>query len=111
MDDWREDHRGKGPKDYKRSQERIKEDVNDKLSDNWMIDASDIEVEVTDSEVTLTGSVKNRQSKRLAEDIAEDVSGVTHVQNNLRVNSTASSDDQTSTGYTTKNRKEMVSHN
>ena len=90
MDDIRDfNHRGKGPKNYKRSPERIKEDVNDKLSDNWMIDASEIEVDVNGSEVTLNGTVERRVNKRLAEDIAESVLGVTHVQNNLRVNTTA----------------------
>jgi hypothetical protein len=35
--------------------------------------------------VTLTGTVTSREQRRRAEDIAESVSGVTHVQNNLRV--------------------------
>lgn len=77
-------HRGKGPKNYRRSQERIKEDVSDKLSDDYLLDATDIEVEVNGSEVTLNGTVDSRYAKRRAEDIAEDITGVTHVQNNLR---------------------------
>ena len=80
-------HRGRGPRGYARSDERIREDVNDRLTDDWMLDASDIDVEVSDREVTLTGHVSNRSDKRRAEDIAEHVSGVTHVQNNLRVRS------------------------
>ncbi|MCA1603460.1 MAG: BON domain-containing protein, partial [Acidobacteria bacterium] len=63
----------------------IKEDVNDRLSDHDYLDASDVEVSVDNSEVTLSGTVNGRYEKRLAEDIAESVSGVTHVQNNLRV--------------------------
>jgi hypothetical protein len=47
--------------------------------------ATDIEVEVRSREVTLSGQVANRMAKRRAEDIAESVSGVTHVQNNLRI--------------------------
>jgi osmotically-inducible protein OsmY len=78
-------HRGRGPRGYARSDERIREDVNDRLTDDWMLDASDIDVEVNDREVTLSGEVASRADKRRAEDIAEDVSGVTHVQNNLRV--------------------------
>ena len=35
-------------------------------------------------EVTLDGRVPTREDKRRAEDIAEAVTGVTHVQNNLR---------------------------
>ena len=78
-------HRGKGPKGYTRTDERIREDVNDRLSDDPMLDASDIEVTVATGEVTLNGLVKTRQDKRRAEDLAEAVSGVNHLQNNLRV--------------------------
>ena len=78
-------HRGRGPKGYRRSDERIKEDVNDRLSDDYSIDASDIEVMVTNTEVTLSGTVDSREDKRRAEDIAESVSGVTNVENRLRV--------------------------
>jgi osmotically-inducible protein OsmY len=82
-------HRGKGPKNYKRSQEKIKEDINERLSDDDYLDASDIEVDVIGTEVTLSGTVNSRQDKRRAEDLAERVSGVTNVQNNLRVKSTS----------------------
>lgn len=81
----RDEHRGRGPKNYMRSDDRIKEDVNDRLTDDGWIDASDIEVEVSNREVTLSGQVDSRMAKRHAEDIAESVSGVSHVQNNLRV--------------------------
>lgn len=78
-------HQGRGPKAYKRSDSRIHEDVNDRLTDDPWIDATHIDVQVKDTEVTLTGSVANRDDRRHAERIAEHVSGVTHVQNNLRV--------------------------
>jgi osmotically-inducible protein OsmY len=78
-------YRGKGPKGYIRTDERIREDVNDRLSDDPMLDASDIEVTVASGEVTLNGLITTRQDKRRAEDLAEAVSGVQHVQNNLRV--------------------------
>jgi osmotically-inducible protein OsmY len=81
------DHRGRGPKGYSRSDDRIREDVSDRLTDDWMIDASSIEVSVEGGEVTLTGEVDSRQAKRHAEDCVESVMGVTHVQNNLRVKS------------------------
>ena len=77
--------RGRGPKNYRRSDERIRDDINDRLTDNDWIDASDIEVLVAGSEVTLSGKVDSRYAKRIAEDIAESVSGVSNVQNNLRV--------------------------
>lgn len=85
MDEQRAHRRGRGPKGYRRSDERIKEDVNDRLSDDYYIDASDVEVAVENSEVTLTGTVKSRSDKRRIEDIAESVSGVTNVENRLRV--------------------------
>jgi osmotically-inducible protein OsmY len=81
-------HRGRGPRGYVRSDERIREDVSDRLTDNPILDASGIEVSVANGEVTLSGSVDSRYSKRLAEDIAEEVSGARHVQNNLRVRQT-----------------------
>ncbi len=79
-------HRGKGPKGYARSTERIKEDVYDRLSDDYQLDASNIEVEIKDNEVILKGTVTDRNSKRRAEDVVESVSGITHVENRIRVN-------------------------
>jgi osmotically-inducible protein OsmY len=78
-------HRGRGPRNYTRSGDRIREDVSDRLTDDWRVDASEIEVTVSGTEVTLTGTVTSREQRRRAEDIAESVSGITHVQNNLRV--------------------------
>jgi len=75
----------RGPKGYKRSDERIREDVNDRLSMQDDLDPSEIEVAVSNGEVTLTGSVMSRHEKFLAEEIADDVSGVTDVHNQLRV--------------------------
>ncbi len=40
---------------------------------------------VTDGEVTLTGMVASREDKRRAEHLAEQVTGVGDVQNNIRV--------------------------
>lgn len=84
MDQQREQFRGRGPKGYRRSDERIKEDVNDRLSEGYL-DASDIEVAVMNAEVTLTGTVDGRIDKRKAEAIADSVTGVTNVENRLRV--------------------------
>ena len=81
-------HRGRGPRNYVRSDERIREDVSDRLTDDRGIDASDFEITVSDREVTLSGTVSTRFEKRRAEDLAEAVSGVTHVQTNLRIRST-----------------------
>jgi osmotically-inducible protein OsmY len=78
-------YRGKGPRNYTRSDDRMKEDINDRLSDDPFVDASDIDVSVSSGEVTLTGTVDHRSTKRRAEDLAEAVSGVRNVENRLRV--------------------------
>ncbi len=85
MDDREGAHKGKGPKNYTRSTERIKEDASDRLSDDSLVDASNIDIEVKDNELTLSGTVGSRNEKRRAEDLVENVSGVSNVQNNLRV--------------------------
>ncbi len=64
--------------------------MNDRLSEDRYLDASDIEVSVTSSEVILNGEVASRVDKRRAEDCVERVSGVTNVQNNLRVRQVSS---------------------
>lgn len=76
--------RGKGPKNYARSDERIREEVCELLADADL-DASEIEVEVTGGEVVLTGTVEDRWAKREAEDIACRARGVKDCQNHLRL--------------------------
>jgi osmotically-inducible protein OsmY len=78
-------HRGRGPKGYQRADERISDEVHDRLTEDSWLDASDIQVEVKGGEVTLSGFVDNREAKHRAERLIEDLSGVRHVQNNLRV--------------------------
>jgi osmotically-inducible protein OsmY len=87
---WRQsEHRGqyagRGPRDYRRSDDRIREEICDCMTDDSMLDASDVIVEVRQGEVTLTGSVMSRDQKRRAEDVAERISGVRDVTNQLRV--------------------------
>jgi osmotically-inducible protein OsmY len=96
------DHSGRGPANYTRSDERIREDVNDNLTDDWAVDARNIAVAVSNGEVTLDGTVSTRLQKRRAEDCAEDVSGVKNVQNNLRVQeqSTRNRNERNETGAT-----------
>ncbi len=96
------DHRGRGPSDYTRSDERIREDVNENLTNDWAVDARNVRVKVEDGEVTLDGTVSTRLQKRRAEDCAEDVSGVGHVQNNLRVSEVDERRDRYSASDTTE---------
>ena len=102
MDEMRQrSYYGRGPKGFSRSDERIREDVCERLTYDWSVDASDVEVNVSKGEVTLTGSVESRYSKRRAEDLVDDVPGVRHVQNSLRVKeATESTMGTTGTGTT-----------
>ena len=77
--------RGRGPKNYKRSDERIYEDVCERLQDDPSVDAGAIEVAVHGGAVILSGRVEDILQKRRTEDVVEDVSGVKNVQNNVRV--------------------------
>jgi osmotically-inducible protein OsmY len=82
----RESFTGRGPKNYKRSDERVREDASEALSHHHEIDASEIEVDVKDGVVTLRGEVDHRSTKRMAEDSIEHLSGVKDVRNELTVN-------------------------
>jgi hypothetical protein len=78
-------HAGRGPEGYRRADQRIHEDVCERLSAHGGVDASGVEVKVEEGEVTLSGTVPERRMKRLAEDLAEAVLGVHDVHNHLRV--------------------------
>jgi hypothetical protein len=76
---------GRGPRGYKRSDDRIREEINERLTQHPDIDASDVDVRVLNCEVVLSGVVEDRKAKRLAEDIAEEVWGIDDVKNELKV--------------------------
>jgi hypothetical protein len=78
-------HAGKGPRGYRRSDDRIQEEVSGRLEQDADIDASDIEVAVAEGVVTLTGTVPDRQMKRLLEDVVETCPGVRDVENHVRL--------------------------
>lgn len=75
---------GRGPRGYVRSDERIRDEVNDRLWVDDQLDATGIDVRVSDGIVTLEGVVDSRWAKRRAEDIAWSAPGVVDVLNNLR---------------------------
>ena len=79
----RENHAGKGPKGYMRSEQRIKEEASEILSHDYDLDASEIELEVKDRCLILRGEVHSRRDKRLAEYLVEDISGIEDVDNQL----------------------------
>jgi hypothetical protein len=76
-----------GPKNWQRSDDRIKEDVNERLTEHSQIDATEIDIQVRNGEVTITGMVDDRRIKRMVEDLVEGVSGVKDVHNQLRASS------------------------
>jgi osmotically-inducible protein OsmY len=77
-------HRGKAPKNYVRSDQRIFEDVCEMLTAQDAVDASDITVTVEKGVVTLDGSVATAHMKELAEEAIMDLPGVESVRNSLR---------------------------
>ena len=78
-------HFGKGPKGYRRTDERIQDDVNEALTRNSHLDASDIEVKVKGAIVTLSGTVANREMKVLAENCIELISGINDIRNEIHL--------------------------
>ena len=87
-------YRGKGPKGYVRSDERLKEDISERLADDYFIDASDIEVQSKDGLVTLNGTVNSRQLKYRAEDIVEHCHGVKDIDNRLKIKTPLASEQR-----------------
>ena len=82
-------YRGVGPRNYTRSDERIREDLNERLTEADDLDASGLTVEVSNGIVTLGGNVDQRWMKHRAEDLADSCSGVRDVRNQIRVGGAA----------------------
>lgn len=77
----REKHHGKGPRNFSRNDEHLKEEVSEAFLMSPELDPQNIDVAVKDGVVTLRGSVRIREDRFLAEDLALDVSGVKDVIN------------------------------
>lgn len=84
-DEDRGPHYGKGPKGYKRSDERTREDVCEAIAHQGHIDASEVEVKVESGIVTLSGTVAHRHEKRRLEELVMRCRGVDDVHNELRL--------------------------
>lgn len=74
-----------GPKGYQRSDERIREDLCERLAMSSRVDVREVEVSVSGGVVTLSGTVQDRQQKYRIEDMADEVFGVKDVHNQIRV--------------------------
>src|SRR5262249_35572889 len=81
------DFRGRGPRGFQRSDERLRETICEGMTESPQLDASDVDVSVSGGIVTLQGTVPTRYAKRLAEQMADSVGGVRDVHNELRVGS------------------------
>jgi osmotically-inducible protein OsmY len=75
----------KGPKNYHRSDDRIHEDICERLWADPTLDVGDVEVHVHDGNVRLDGTVRLRRMKHAIEDIAASCSGVADIDNRIRV--------------------------
>ena len=82
-------YRGVGPGNYTRSDDRIREDLNERLTEADDLDASGLTVEVSNGIVTLGGNVDQRWMKHRTEDLADSCSGVRDVRNQIRVGGAA----------------------
>jgi hypothetical protein len=93
------DYRGVGPRNYTRSDERIREDLNERLTEAYDLDAGGITVEVENGVATLSGSVPQRWMKHRAEDLVDACIGVRDVHNRILVGGEAAG---TASGTTTR---------
>ncbi|HZT01093.1 MAG TPA: BON domain-containing protein [Steroidobacteraceae bacterium] len=85
--DWRTQQRRypPGPKGYQRSDERLREDISERLMQAGYIDSSDVSVEVSGAKVVLDGTVPERRMKHAIEDLVDACPGVQDIDNRIRV--------------------------
>ncbi|MBP0628764.1 BON domain-containing protein [Cupriavidus sp. AcVe19-1a] len=83
--DQREHERKAGPRGYQRSDDRIRDQICERLSYARGVDVSDVSVDVKEGVVSLTGSVRERGQKYYIEDLADGTYGVKEVNNDIRV--------------------------
>lgn len=78
-------HRGKGPRGYRPTDERLRERVCERLTDDPFIDATYIDVSVANGEVTLSGSVTTRRMRFAAEDALAGIPGIAAIHNSIQI--------------------------
>lgn len=74
-----------GPRNFQRSDERIRDEICERLTFASGVNVRDVSVDVSKGVVTLNGTVERRAQKYDIEDIADNTFGVTEVENNIRV--------------------------
>ena len=85
---------GRGPRSFRRSDERLYDEIGGRLTEDQWLDPSEIDIQVHDAVVMLKGTVNDRESKHRAEEIAESVTGVRDVRNELHVRGRGDGHDQ-----------------
>ena len=90
-DQYSRNYRGMGPRSYTRSDERLLEDINERLTEDDYLDATEITVRCVNGVITLEGTVTERWMKHRAEDLADASSGVKQVDNRIQVQSQSQS--------------------
>lgn len=83
------DYSGHGPKNWKISDEKLKEKVCEILLKSSEVDATELEVEVEDRVVTLKGFIANRGMKNVAEDLIASIPGIEDVFSEVRYHETS----------------------
>jgi len=103
---------GTTPKNFKRSDERIYDEICDRLSQGGHFDVSDVEIKVEDGEVTLEGSLDNRSDKHRIEMLADSVMGVKEITNQIKIKNTkgasSSSDSENSRSGSSTNKPRSI---
>ena len=77
--------RGKAPKGYERSDERLREIICERLTDDPRIDPGDVTIAVTGRSVVLSGTVDSRRTKYEIEELVDRCGAVTDIDNRLRI--------------------------
>lgn len=78
-------HAGKGPRGWTLRDERLIEEVSDRLMDDRLLDARQVEVSANAGVITLAGQVPGASDAAHAEMLARQAPGVTGVVNRLQV--------------------------
>src|SRR6185295_6464250 len=81
----RRERQRRGPRGYQRSDERLREEVYDRLIQQTEIDVGDIEVAVAEGVITLSGAVGSPWEQHRVEDLVDSIWGAKDIKNELRV--------------------------
>lgn len=76
---------GFGPKGYRRSDQKLKDEARLLLNQDPILDSSNINIEVFNNVIYLRGFVDSRKDKKRAELLIEDIFGIEDIQNQLKI--------------------------